>query len=897
MFDFGLAFTRRLLTQPAAYFGAALMAMICLAAIQQSSVERDAITHTAMGNTANIARVFEQNVIRTISEVDQTLKYIRRARARDPVGISWASAVNEDYTVSDQTLQLAVIDAKGVLIANNLGPQPPKPVDLSDREHFRIQRDAVDDALFISRPLVGRTSGKVSVQLTRRLIAPDGSFDGVLVASLDPVHISKSYSNVDLGAGGGLAVAGTDGLIRAGAGIFASRVGANIKEEPAFRAFSSSPEARDIKTVIAGDGQHILSMRAVHGYPLMLLVARDEQSAYENWQYNRMRYFAGAGVLSLLAALATLRTLQNGYRYERARHALAQSETNEKVRTRELELTLAHMRQGILMADATGKIAVINRQYCDMLSLPEQFRQPGASYDELVEYLEHSGEFREGAANVDPVALNYIKASMRDALMPAFERTRPDGTVLEVRTEALPDGGFVRTLSDITSRRHQEAEIFHMTRHDPLTDLGNRVLLYENLERAVESLSEGRQLAFHAIDLDRFKPVNDTFGHPVGDKLLKVVAERLRMNLRQGDVVARLGGDEFAVIELNDVSRRQSENIARRLCDVLSRPYEIDGQRLDISASIGIAIAPQDACTASGLLKAADLALYTAKAEGRATYRFYNTEIEAYAQTRRTLEAGLKAALEGNQLELYYHPIYDIAQRRISGYEALLRWIDPQRGVIHPAEFVSVAEEAGLIIPIGARVLQMACADMAGQPAHLRVTVNLSAVQFRDPSLVGIVKEALQKSGLAPQRLEIEVTEATLMQKDALVVRQIQELRALGTGVAMDNFGVGYSSLSYLKSHPIDRIKIDRSFVSRIGESTSSDAVVRAVSALAAAFGMPTVAGGVETAAQLEKLAEFGCTEAQGFYFGQPKPADEIFRSGLTSELVNRPRIAGGSFV
>ncbi len=869
--------TRRVLRQPVAYFGLALIVGVWATALQQSATEREAIMRDAASTTANFARVFEQNFIRSISEVDQTLKYIRQTYARGGGSTSWAAVVNEGYAVSDQTLQLAVIDANGVLIANNLGPQPPKAVDLSDREHFRVHKNAAEDMLFISQPLIGRASGKASVQLTRRIIAPDGSFGGVLVASLDPAHFAKSYSSVDLGKNSGLAMVGTDGIIRAGAGIYAAKLGVNIKDEPVFRAFFGSAEAAKIAAQTAPDTRQTLSMRAVHGYPLLVLVARGDLAVDAHWFQSRTRYVTGAALISLLIALAVARVLQSSCRYETARLALARSEANEKLRARELELTLSHMGQGILMVDGSGKIAVINQRFSQMLELPEQLQRPGAAYDELVEYLDRSGEFRDGAAKVDGSTLEYIKASLQDALIPLFERVRPNGTVLEVRTESLPGGGFVRTLTDITDRRHQEVEIFHMARHDPLTDLGNRVLLYENLDRALASLDNGRQLAFHAIDLDRFKPINDTFGHPVGDKLLKVVAERLRMNLRQGDVVARLGGDEFAVIEMSEVSRGKSEDIARRLCNVLSKPYEIDGQRLEISASVGIALAPQDGSSASDLLKAADLALYTAKAEGRATYRFYNQEIEAFARARRALEAGLRDALADDQLELYYHPIYCIASSRITGYEALIRWHDPHRGLIHPAEFVSVAEEAGLIIPIGAWVLQKACADMAEQPEALRVAVNLSPVQFRDPELVTIVKTALEKSGLAPQRLEIEITETTLMQTDALIVRQIKELRALGVGIAMDDFGTGYSSLSCLKDHPIDRIKIDRSFIARLGEDKCSDAFIKAITSLSSALGMQTVAEGVETEEQLKTLAASGCSEAQGFYFSQPKPRREIF--------------------
>ncbi len=415
-----------------------------------------------------------------------------------------------------------------------------------------------------------------------------------------------------------------------------------------------------------------------------------------------------------------------------------------------------------------------------------------------------------------------------------------------------------------------------MARHDPLTTLANRTLFREQLDRALSQLAAGKGFALHLVDLDRFKFVNDTYGHPHGDKLLKAVAERLQENLRQCDVVARFGGDEFAVLQFGVEGEREAGLIAERLCSVLAAPFDIEGLHLDVGASIGVAVAPRDGRTAVDLLKSADLALYTAKSEGRRTWRFFNEEMHAMAQSRRALEASLKEAVENEQLELHYQPIMAIDTGEVTGYEALVRWRHPERGLVPPMEFIPLAEETGMIVQIGAWVLRRACADMAQRPGTLKVAVNFSPVQFKTPDLVATVKAALDDAGLDPQRLEVEITESTLMQKDGLTIRLLEELRALGVQIAMDDFGTGYSSLAYLQSYPINCIKIDRSFVMTLGHSNSAAAIIRAITTLATSLGMSTVAEGVETREQLMELGLLGCTEAQGFYFSPPKPAAEI---------------------
>ncbi|MFM1814147.1 MAG: hypothetical protein RLZ98_842, partial [Pseudomonadota bacterium] len=431
---------------------------------------------------------------------------------------------------------------------------------------------------------------------------------------------------------------------------------------------------------------------------------------------------------------------------------------------------------------------------------------------------------------------------------------------------------------DITNRRRVEAKIVHLARHDPLTDLANRMLFRDELERALDT-EEGsnRGFALHLIDLDYFKAVNDTHGHQTGDKLLRQVAQRIRHTVRSNDLVARLGGDEFAILQMSVSDPVPAGRLADRLGKALARPFSIDGNHIAVGSSIGVALAPADGNTSQELLKAADLALYSAKADGRGNYRYYCASMNATLQMRRNLDSELRQALERNEFELFYQPIRDLDADRISGYEALIRWRHPERGLVPPMEFIPAAEQNGLITAIGAWVLQTACTEIARQPGALRIAVNLSPVQFRSPDLVSTVRKALDASGLPPERLELEITESSLLDKTEHTHHQLLALNAMGVRIALDDFGTGYSSLSYLMSYPIDCIKIDRSFVAKLSDGAQSVSIVRAITDLASSLGMSTTAEGVETEEQLCQLLALGCSEAQGYLFSPPRPAADIF--------------------
>ena len=462
-----------------------------------------------------------------------------------------------------------------------------------------------------------------------------------------------------------------------------------------------------------------------------------------------------------------------------------------------------------------------------------------------------------------------------------WRHLKADGEEIEVITYArrLAFAGrqaVLVAIVDVTERKQAEARIAYMAQHDALTNLPNRVLFHERLDGALSQLPRrGGLIAVHCLDLDHFKSVNDTLGHPLGDELLRVVADRLKGKLRDCDLVARLGGDEFAVIQ-NIAHPNEASDLAARLIAAISASYDIQGHEVIIGGSIGIALAPGDGNAADVLLRNADMALYRAKAEGRGTSHFFEAEMDRRVQARRLLELDLRKAFANGELDLHYQPLVNLLEDRIIGFEALLRWQHPERGMVMPGEFIALAEEIGLIGPIGEWVLRRACEEAARWPGDLKVAVNLSPAQFRTRAVVQAVLSALAHSGLAPQRLELEITESVLLGETDANLATLHQLRQIGTRISMDDFGTGYSSLSYLRSFPFDKIKIDRSFVRDIAERPDCMAIIRAVAGLGASLGISTTAEGVETSEQLDRLRAEGCTEAQGYLFSPPCPAADI---------------------
>lgn len=536
------------------------------------------------------------------------------------------------------------------------------------------------------------------------------------------------------------------------------------------------------------------------------------------------------------------------------------------------DAALGNMPHGLCMFDSEKRLILCNVSYEELYGLPVHLTRPGTPLWEIL-------SFRASVGNAPRDADTYINqhaALAAKGHTTQFECELEDGRTIRVSHKPMENGGYVASHEDITAKISAEAQIAHMAHHDALTSLPNRVLFHEEMSRALARTDRGEKVAVLCLDLDHFKTVNDTLGHPIGDALLKVVAARLQGCVRDMDAVARLGGDEFAIVQVGVEGPDQTIGLAQRVIDALSAPYDLDGHQVVIGASVGIAFAPDDNDNPDHLLKSADMALYRAKADGRGTFRFFESEMDARMQIRRALELDLRKALPSGEFEVHYQPLVNLAENQVTGFEALLRWTHPERGCVSPTDFIPLAEEIGLIGQIGAWVLRQACTDAAKWPSSVRLAVNLSPAQFKSKTLVLDVIAALSHSGLPAQRLELEITETVMLQDTETTLAILHQLRELGVRISMDDFGTGYSSLSYLRKFPFDKIKIDQSFIRDLPDGQDAVAIIKAVAGLGKGLGMSTTAEGVENEGQLEKLRAEGCTEVQGWFFSEARPASEV---------------------
>jgi len=536
------------------------------------------------------------------------------------------------------------------------------------------------------------------------------------------------------------------------------------------------------------------------------------------------------------------------------------------------DTALNNMPHGLCMFDLHGRLVVSNKRTEEIMRIPAA--RGGVSPRELLQGSLASGTFNE--ATLERL-LGEIESRLDGKFNGHLAVDTEDGRSLSLTFEPMLSGGSVVLVEDVTERKNAEAKINHLARYDALTGLPNRIFFHDQMQWALATMKRDSGLAVLFVDLDQFKQVNDTLGHPAGDALLCAVADRLRGIVRDTDLVARFGGDEFVVLQASVRGNDSAAAMAKRIVEELSTTYDIDGHRVVIGASVGIALAPRDGTGADVLLKNADMALYRAKAEGRGMWRFFETEMDVKAQARRSLELDLRQAVASGAFEVHYQPLINLKTGRISTCEALLRWHHPERGMISPAEFIPIAEEMGLIVEIGHWVLRRACLDCAQWPSDVHVAVNLSPIQFRHGNVMRAISEALQGAGLSPDRLEIEITETVLLQDTETTRALLQHLRDFGVRISLDDFGTGYSSLSYLHNFPLHKVKIDRSFLVGVGENKRALPLLRNVARLITELGMSVTMEGVETREQLELISREGTfDEAQGFLFSRAVPLHEI---------------------
>lgn len=754
---------------------------------------------------------------------------------------------------------ISIYDANGQLINSSLF-WPIPAISVADRSFFKQLKADPRSSPVIVEVVRSRFTGGWTTVIARRVIGPDGTFLGAVSRGITPANFESFFESLALGDGASISMLHRDGTLLARYPHVEPMIGRNFGNTSIQRMLQTSNHGT-VRAISPVDGEdRLASAHALSNFPLQVIATTKISTALIDWR-EQSRFLIGAATLAALAIAVALllivRKLSKQHQNAERRIAL------EKER---LDTAVNNMTQGLLLYDRDGRIVLYNRRYLEMYNLSADVVKPGRHFRDIVAYRQSVGSFKGDADEycssvLNNVALNRVTHNIIES---------EDGRAVEIANQPLTDGGWVATHEDITERRRAEQQIAHLAHYDALTDLPNRVLFRKQLERELERIKRGEQLAMLYIDIDEFKSVNDSLGHPVGDELLKAVASRLRGCVKETDFIARLGGDEFAVVQTGIGQPSDVTELIRRIYQAIREPYECLGHHVTTDASIGVALAPHDGTDLDQLLKSADLAMYGAKADGRRTYRFFEAEMDARVKARRTLELDIRQAMVDGSFELHYQPVVNLRSNAIVGCEALLRWRHPERGMISPAEFIPVAEETGLISEIGDWALATACAEAMNWPPDIKLAVNVSPVQFRSHAFSLKVVNTLATSGLPANRLELEITEAVLIRDDEATLSLLQHLRNIGVRIALDDFGTGYSSLSYLRRFPFDKIKIDRSFVDGITETDGSSAIVQAVINIASAQNMTTTAEGIETEQQREMLCDLGCTEMQGFLFSRP---------------------------
>jgi diguanylate cyclase (GGDEF)-like protein/PAS domain S-box-containing protein len=764
---------------------------------------------------------------------------------------------------------ITVLDADGRLVSWT-GAWPAPDLILSDREYFqtlKLQGFANDEE--IVQPVLSRITGRWKTLFARRISGPKGEFFGIVTRSVEAHQFEKFFASVTLGGNATIAMFHRNGTLLARYPQMPSSIGKVINSGPLVQHLRFSDAPATIRTVSPIDNiDRLGSIRLLQNFPIALIATTTVDGTLADWR-DQTKFLV---TLATLSALILAGLIYLMIRHIKQQNLAAQLQTTlEKMR---LDTAINNMTQGLLLFDAQARVVVCNQRYLDMYGLSRDVITAGRPFRDVIAHRKETGSF---AGDVDA----YVAEVMRDVGRSSVNVMHTaDGRAIQISSRPVADGGWVATHEDITERRNAEEKIAHLAHYDALTDLPNRTLFRNELERELTRVARGAQCAVLYIDIDEFKGINDSLGHPVGDELLKGIALRLRACVRGSDVVARLGGDEFAIVQTGVETHADITDLVGRIYDTIRQPFDCLGHSLLTDASIGIALAPRDGTDLDTLLKNADLAMYDAKADGRRTFRFFEPEMDARVQARRTLELELRhAAGDGfakGGFEVYYQPLLTLRDDTVVGCEALLRWRHPERGMISPAEFIPVAEDIGIINALGEWVMNTACAEAANWPCGIRVAVNVSPVQFRSASLALKVISALAASGLPAQRLELEITEAVLIRDDDTALEILHGLREIGVRIALDDFGTGYSSLSYLQRFPFDKIKIDRCFVTDIADAQCSSSIVQAVVNIATSRNMTTTAEGVETLRQKELLRALGCTEMQGYLFSAAKPASEV---------------------
>ncbi len=804
-----------------------------------------------------------------------------------------------------QVEALTMVGSDGISV-NATRVFPSRRTLLADRSYFRHFAETDDRGAFVSELVTNRVNGGRTVYLARRLLAADDAFVGVVNAAINLNYFNEFFAAAGFEDGTGVTLARADGSVLK---RFPMSPDDNVAERmltPAWYTTTAaggggyrSPGTAD------GRGPRFVQVRPIPGFGLFINATRQEAEALARWRQQAvaltLAVLFGSLLTGLLALLLTRQfalIARSHRRIEMDSMALRASEARLRDETTALEAseerltqatqilrtTLEHMNQGIILVDGQGIVAVSNRRAGLLLDLPGAMLAGGTPFAEINAHQVRCGEF-EALTAAQRKTFGTGRLPVHET---TYERRRPNGTTLEIRSVPLPDGGMVRTYTDITARAEAEGMLALAASHDQLTGLANRNGFGQRLDRALIGAQRGATtLAVLCLDLDGFKAVNDTYGHEVGDLLLQRVAACMRDVVREDDLLARMGGDEFSVVLAQGDAARAAQ-VARRLLDAVRQPHLLGGHRVMVGVSIGIAVYPLDGGTVEQLLRNGDAALYQAKAGGRNRWCAYASDVGDRERHRMALESDLRDAVEQRQFTLAYQPICDVITTEPVAFEALLRWTHPLRGAVSPGEFVPLAEQTGMILDLGRWALEAACAEAAAWALPVRIAVNLSPAQFRDPGLLDFITDMLARTGLAATRLELELTEGLLLEQTEGVVGVMQALRDLGVRMVLDDFGTANSNLSYLRGFPFDAVKIDRSFLRALSSDRQARALVEAMLTMSRALGLDVVGEGVETQEQLSMLRHLQCDRVQGYLLGRPEPA-EIAREGLWQRAARRP--------
>ena len=823
----------------------------------------------ASRDSNNLAVVLAEQVTNSIQSIDLVLTGIQyqieilSAQSPNDVDRVFRGEDTHQFLMErlrqlNQAELIGLADRNGRLV-NTTQKWPSPQFDLSDRDHFKHFKNSDDKGIYISDSAVERIKGTQVVFFSKRISGDNNTFLGVVVVGVRLAYFQHIYQSIASLPDQSISLLHRDGTVIVRYPDSITHAAEKLPAASPWHQIVSQGGGHFRSPGYFSDEARLVAVRPLRDYPLVIDVAVSETAALANWRIHAIILGIGT-LLVMFCAAFLLKALSRQF------HSLAISEAT-------VDAALNNMSQGLVMFDSSDRLVVCNRRYLDMYGLSPDIVRSGGTLREIVEHRAATGSFC--ADDIEQYIAD-IQAAVGQGTIFSKITSLHDGRIISIVNHPTADGGWVATHEDVTDEKRAEERITHAAYYDGLTSLPNRKLFCEQLEQALKRARRGERLAVLYLDVDHLKRINDTLGHPAGDKLLKGVADRLRGCIRDIDVVARLSGDEFAIIQSSLDRPDDAAALAMRAREAIHEPFDLDGHQVTVDISIGISIAPNNATELNELLKYADIALYEAKNTGRGTYCFYATEMNERMRARGQLERDLQNALANGEFELFYQPVVCLKDNNIKSFEALLRWHHPTRGLVSPAEFIPVAEEMGLIIPLGEWVLRTACAEAATWPDDIHVAVNVSSVQLTNKNLANVVISAVASARIPAAKLVLEITESVFLQNTYSNLATLKKLHELGVQFSMDDFGTGYSSLGYLLSFPFSKIKIDRSFITGLPDKTKSRAIVRAIADLARNLSMRVIAEGVETAQQLEQVRNLGCTDMQGYLFSPARPAAEI---------------------